>query len=435
MGPRSALALTAATAVLLLPSAAAAQEPPGRASAPRCGDPGAGRFPVQTALRGDGAALRAGGARGRVTLRLHNASAGTCRDVHPVAVLGHEASGRLRPDDVRLEFYDAEARRWRAVAFERTGADESAGVFAGGFRGFVLRAGERAEVPVRLGFAGGAPAGRVTVNVTAVQRRGDDGEWVGQSKDYEVSVERERRCCGGTAEPRDPAERTAQPREAPPGTEPPGVRESAGPGRREGPTPGGTPGTPATPAPPRASGMPGTSGTPEAPETPRAAPGAPGTPGARPAPGGAGTPGSPPMPGGAGTPGSPPVPYGPGALQTPPGPYEPGAPDAPPAPGPAGSPRAPEGPGTAGSPAPKGTPAPRWPADVPPAPPLLPDAAPMPESLAATGTGATAAAAGAAGSLLLGTALLLTARHLRRTAPARRASPPPHHTPPRPPHR
>ncbi|WP_407565122.1 hypothetical protein [Streptomyces sp. 184] len=386
MGPRSVLALTAATAALLLSplspvttGAAAAQEPPpGRAFAPRCGDPGAGRFPVATALRGDGAALRAGGARRGLALRLHNVSDDACRDVHPVAVLSHEGGGRLRPDDIRLEFYDAAARRWRSVAFERTGAEESAGVFADGFGGFALPAGGSREVPVRLGFAAGAPTGRVTVNVTTVQRRGDDGEWVGQSDDYHVAIGRGRSCCGGTEEPTEPAaptkpqdatERPAPPREGL-ATERP-RRQPAEPGTPQGP-PGAGEG--------RERGGPG---TPDAPAE-RGTPGTPGTPGAPGAPGASETPGSPR------------------------GPVAPGAPTAPGAPPPPGAP------GTAAQ---EGGPVPRWPEDVPAAPPRLPGTAPMPEGLADTGARTTAAAAGAAGSLLLGTALLLTSRRPRRTRP------------------
>ncbi|MHA4814350.1 hypothetical protein ACXZ65_08345 [Streptomyces aculeolatus] len=402
MGPRSVLVRTAAAAALLFcpvspvspaaAGAAAAQEPPpGRAFAPRCGDPGAGRFPVEAALRGDGAALRAGGEQGGLTLRLHNASGGSCRDVHPVAVLGHGGRGRLRPADIRLEFHDAQARRWRRVDFERTSADESAGVFAGGFRGFVLRAGESREVPVRIGFAEGAPRGRVTLNVTTVQRRGDDGEWVGQSKDYGMRVEPGRRCCGGTAEP----ERSAAPgEEATPRHPEPSGGGGGGPGRPTGPEHGGAPGAPG--APESAGGPEG----PEGSEGPRV-PGNTGSPRASATPASPRTSAAPGAPEAPGTPGTrPPAPGTPAV----PGPERPPAPER--RPGPERPPGPPLRPGTV----------PLWPGDVPQRPPLLPDAAPMPESLAATGPrAAVAAGAGAAGSLLLGTALLLAARHLRRT--------------------
>jgi hypothetical protein len=418
MGPRSALALTTATAALLLapaPATAAAQP-----LAPRCGDPGSGRFPVATALGGgDGAALRAGGARHNLTLRLRNASDRPCRGVHPVAVFSREDGGRLRPGAIRLKFYDAEARRWRSVAFERTGADESAGVFAAGFRGFALPAGGSREVPVRLGFAADASAGRVTVNVTTVQRRGDDGEWIGQSEDYEVGIEPGRSCCGGTAPPGRP-ESSELP--APPRTTTP--REESTPER-----PRRRPAEPGTPPTPPGTGEPGRPEAPDAPTGPwgpeaSAAPDAPTTPEA---------PNAPAMPDAPTAPAAPGPPDAPAAPSAPAGPAPPGAPGGPAAPegtgapGGLATPGGPAAPGTPGAPAAPGDGAvPRWPDDVPQPPPLLPDAAPMPEGLADTGPRLPAAAtAGAAASLLLGTALLLAARRLRRDRPAPRTPPAP----------
>ncbi|GAA4938009.1 hypothetical protein GCM10023237_70240 [Streptomyces coeruleoprunus] len=43
-------------------------------------------------------------------------------------------------------------------------------------------------MPVRLGFTADARPDQVTANAAIVQRRGDDGEWVGESGDYRFAV-------------------------------------------------------------------------------------------------------------------------------------------------------------------------------------------------------------------------------------------------------
>ncbi len=129
-------------------------------------------------------------------LELRNATDGECRAVHPVAVLADR--GRvLRPGHFHLDFYDAAGSRWLPVRFERTEEAENVGVLGDGdagsaddpeFPGFAVPAHGTVTVPLRLGFSGDAPEGPVTANVTAVQKRGADGAWVGESDDYTFAV-------------------------------------------------------------------------------------------------------------------------------------------------------------------------------------------------------------------------------------------------------
>ncbi|MBP5939402.1 hypothetical protein F3K43_28065 [Streptomyces sp. LBUM 1476] len=101
----------------------------------------------------------------------------------------------LKAGQVHLEFYDGE--RPRAVQFEETDADELVGPFgegdagAGGdgFAGFSVPAHRTLTVKLRLSFTSDAVADDVTAHAAVVQRRGGDGEWVGQSDAYRFTVE------------------------------------------------------------------------------------------------------------------------------------------------------------------------------------------------------------------------------------------------------
>ncbi|WP_372407881.1 hypothetical protein [Streptomyces luteireticuli] len=168
------------------PASASAGDRPG------CGDPGSRDFPVVSRLSGGPAVYERGADAPAWELDLRNDTGTGCRAVHPVVVLSDQARA-LRPQDVRMEFYDREGARWRPVRFERTEEAENVGVFEGRspspeFRGFDVPAHRTVVVPVRLGFADGAPEGPVTANVAAVQRRGADGAWVGESEDYTFTV-------------------------------------------------------------------------------------------------------------------------------------------------------------------------------------------------------------------------------------------------------
>ncbi|MFE5793609.1 hypothetical protein ACFQ8C_13695 [Streptomyces sp. NPDC056503] len=198
---RSARALAAAALTLTgtlfsaaapAPAAAvaspAAEAPaPAPAPAPVCGAAADSGFPLETRIQDDGPAeYPAGGAFRTWELEVRNTTGRACAEVHPVLVLVDE--GRvLRPEQIRLEFYDAEGDRWRPVAFEATEEAESVGAFTG-FGGFAVPARRAVTVPVRLAFRADAVPGEVVVNAALVQRRGADGDWVGRSGDHRLTI-------------------------------------------------------------------------------------------------------------------------------------------------------------------------------------------------------------------------------------------------------
>ena len=192
------------------------------------------------------------------SLDLTNTTDAPCSGIHPVLVLADRARV-LKPEQIRFEFYDELAARWRPVTFEATGEAENVGVFTGpdgpdgpdgstdpgasadpgastdpgasarsdgsdplgGFGGFAVPAGRTLTVPVRLAFRAEAAPGDVVVNAAVVQRRGIDGDWVGESGDYRLTIGPAR-----TAGPADPVPDTsgaADPSGSPaPASRPPG---------------------------------------------------------------------------------------------------------------------------------------------------------------------------------------------------------------------
>jgi hypothetical protein len=206
---RNALALAALTAavpaapVVSVPLAQAqtparAQAAPAAtpARAPGCGAAGAREFPVEAVIRGGPVDYPPGGGFRTWDLDLTNTTGAPCGDLHPVLVLAdHDRA--LRPAQIRAEFHDAEARQWRRVTFEGTDQDESVGVFdeapatpGGGraFRGFTVPAGGTLTVPVRLAFSAGAASEEVEVSAAIVRKRGDDGDWVGETGVYRLTI-------------------------------------------------------------------------------------------------------------------------------------------------------------------------------------------------------------------------------------------------------
>ncbi|MFF0228506.1 hypothetical protein [Streptomyces sp. NPDC004629] len=180
----TATAAAAATAaVVLVPVAPArAQDDP----LPGCAGPEDRQFPLTTRIRGGPASYVAGGGSGSWYLDLANTTRGTCAGIHPIVVLVDDKHA-LKSSQPRMEFHDG--ARVRPVRFETTDEDELVGAFQGdGFNGFTVAPGATVTVRVTLSVTADAEPETVTANAAVVQRRGDDGDWVGQSNDYRFTV-------------------------------------------------------------------------------------------------------------------------------------------------------------------------------------------------------------------------------------------------------
>ncbi|MGW7362352.1 hypothetical protein ACWGI8_02750 [Streptomyces sp. NPDC054841] len=175
------------------PRSAGALPEPGGAPVdqqPACGDVLAPAFPVATRILAGPAEYRAGSAAGEFSIELTNTTAGACKNIHPVVVLAGRDQA-LTPDRIRMEYFDQSPGIWRPVTFEWTDQGEAVGALGaepGGFAGFALPARGTVTVRVRLAFPAGAVADSVVANAAVVQRRGADGDWVGESNDYRFSL-------------------------------------------------------------------------------------------------------------------------------------------------------------------------------------------------------------------------------------------------------
>ncbi|MFF9088005.1 hypothetical protein ACF1BE_16570 [Streptomyces sp. NPDC014991] len=177
------LATGAATATVVVP---VSPEPAFADSAPSCAGADTRAFPLATRIRGGPASYEAGGGYGTWYIDLTNTTRRACARIHPVVVLADDRRA-LRPEQPQLDFY--EGSRVRPVTFESTDAHELVGVLDGaGFDGFTVPPGGTVSVRVRLALTSDAQAGRVTANAAAVQRRGQDGDWVGESNTYRFSI-------------------------------------------------------------------------------------------------------------------------------------------------------------------------------------------------------------------------------------------------------
>ncbi|MFB7341503.1 hypothetical protein ACFCZ6_15725 [Streptomyces hydrogenans] len=239
--PRAVRALAAAAVTLagtlFSPPASAAPAP-----APACGRVSDTGFPLDTRIHDGPADYPAGGDFASWELELRNTTGTACTGVHPVLVLTDEERV-LRPEQIRLEFYDAGGGRWRRVAFEATQEAESVGAFTG-FGGFAVPARGTVTVPVRLAFRADAVPEEVVVNAALVQRRGADGDWVGRSGDYRLTI--------GPPEPTAPSARPtppvpADPRDPAPTPTPTPVPDGSTPTPPPPPPAGRTPVDPARP--------------------------------------------------------------------------------------------------------------------------------------------------------------------------------------------
>ncbi|NEY37038.1 hypothetical protein GTU99_33820, partial [Streptomyces sp. PRKS01-65] len=159
------------------------------APVPACATPDDRAFPLTSRIHGGPAVYPAGGGHGTWYLDLTNTTTRTCAGIHPVVVLVDEGRS-LDPARLRLEFHDG--TRFRPVRLVATDADELIGALAAdgdGFPGFTVGPGRTLTVTVRLTVAAGAAPEEVTANAAIVQRREDDGDWVGQSNDYRFRIE------------------------------------------------------------------------------------------------------------------------------------------------------------------------------------------------------------------------------------------------------
>ncbi|MGA4862001.1 hypothetical protein ACPB9J_05105 [Streptomyces lavendulocolor] len=185
---------------------------------PACGTPSAAEFPIRTHIVGGPASYRPGGGFHTWTVELTNTTAEPCRNIHPVIVFT-DRTRALKPGQIQLEFYEgADERggggRQHPVVIEKTDESELVGVLDAGaageaagtagvgvtgtgtgsarggdrFRGFVVAPGRTVTVPVRLAFTSDAPPDTITANAAVVQRRGGDGDWVGESADYRFAL-------------------------------------------------------------------------------------------------------------------------------------------------------------------------------------------------------------------------------------------------------
>ncbi|MFF3750070.1 hypothetical protein ACFYYH_06335 [Streptomyces sp. NPDC002018] len=181
--PRTAPSPTPTTAPALVSAVTAAAT---RMREPRCGKVSDPEFPITTEIHGGPDDYRPGGSAGTWTLDLTNTTGEACRDIHPVLVLvdRHRALG---VSQLTLEITDGEGR-WRTLPLEKTEQDEIIGVLDDGSPGLAVPAGRTVSVRARLAFAAGTEANKVIVTAATVQRRGSDGEWVGESNAYRLSV-------------------------------------------------------------------------------------------------------------------------------------------------------------------------------------------------------------------------------------------------------
>ncbi|TGB08448.1 hypothetical protein [Streptomyces sp. MZ04] len=187
---RRSLALGATAAVTVVAGVApapAAAKP--YAPQPTCDSVVHGEFPIGARIVGGPGGYEPGGGFRRWGVELGNDSRGVCANIHPVVVIV-DRERELRPRQIQLEFHDG--TRWRPVRFERTDRDENVGVFGDGgkgdFPGFTVGAGKRLTVKVRLSFTSDARSERAVVSAAIVQRRDDDGDWVGESRDYPFAI-------------------------------------------------------------------------------------------------------------------------------------------------------------------------------------------------------------------------------------------------------
>ncbi|MDX3074753.1 hypothetical protein, partial [Streptomyces sp. MI02-7b] len=155
-------------------------------------------FPVRARLQEGPRTFVAGAAAREFRVELENTTRRARRDVHPVIVLV-DRDRTLMARHIRLEYREfttggtkgadaPSAPRWRPVRVAHTDNDENVAVVAEHDPGVVLPAHRTVRVALRLRFTADAPPGPVAATATVVQRRGADGDWVGESAPYRFTV-------------------------------------------------------------------------------------------------------------------------------------------------------------------------------------------------------------------------------------------------------
>ncbi|MFI1677147.1 hypothetical protein [Streptomyces sp. NPDC020607] len=152
---------------------------------PTCASAEAAAFPLVTRIHPGPGVYAPGGEPRSWMLELTNSTDETCGNIHPILVLVDQER-TLKPRHVRVEFGDGE--RQRDVRMQRTAQGENIGVFGDGSPGFTVGPGRTVSVKVRLSFAADTGTNHVVASAALVQRRDDDGDWVGASNDYPFDI-------------------------------------------------------------------------------------------------------------------------------------------------------------------------------------------------------------------------------------------------------
>ncbi|WP_406106443.1 hypothetical protein OG698_28885 [Streptomyces sp. NBC_01003] len=260
MRPRIPLAVTAVALTSVVtggPALAADPVPAGSAPLePTCAGQYPADFPIGTRIRGGPTTYHPGGGFRTWSLDLTNRTDAECAGIHPVLVL-IDKKRTLATRQIQLEFSDG--KRHHPVHFERTEWDENVGVFDDGFPGFRVGPGKTVTVRARLTFTSDAEPNSVVANAAVVQRRDDDGDWVGESGDYRFTLTDDKE---GEQSGRRPGEQRDEPDAGDDGLLEPGrdsgtasARPTHGTGPTDGPTHGPTTGptTGSTTGPPTGS--------------------------------------------------------------------------------------------------------------------------------------------------------------------------------------
>ncbi|MGW6358157.1 hypothetical protein ACWFR5_24075 [Streptomyces sp. NPDC055092] len=233
MRPRIPLAVTAValTSVVTGGPALAADEAVRAGSAarePTCASPHPADFPIRTRIHGGPTTYHPGGGFRTWFIDLTNRTDAECAEIHPVLVL-IDKKRTLATRQIQLEFSDGKRRH--PVRFERTDQDENIGVFDDGFPGFRVGPGKTVTVQARLTFTSDAVPNSVVANAAVVRRRDDDGDWVGQSRDYRFTLTDEEKDRGGEQSGRPPGEQRDETGAADDGRLEPGRDSGAASGR------------------------------------------------------------------------------------------------------------------------------------------------------------------------------------------------------------